>query len=171
MLFINWWRADETTLALLMIAVGLIGFTKARKLPWRTARVGIRIVSAPVAGVGILPGLLLSLTRLSGCESVSPPIYSPSGQVAVRIYGLDEGATGYALDVRVFWSRGIMQANVFTAPWQAVEPADIHWISGSELRIEYHGEPSGNDIYCGSTPVVKLRKSEAGIARTAMWAN
>ena len=156
MLFINWWRVSETSLALLLIAAGVIGFGKAGKLPRRIARLGIRVVCVPVAVVGTLLGLLLLLASVSGCESISEPIYSPSGQVAARIYGFDEGATGYATDVRVFWARGLRRANVFTAPWEAVEPTDIHWISNSELRIEYHGEPSANNIYCGSTSVVKI---------------
>ena len=156
MLFVNWWLLGEITLGLLMIATGVIGFRKAGRLPGRIARVGIRTVCVSVAGVGTLLGLFLLLTAASGCESVSVPIYSPSRQIAVRIYGFDEGATGYATDVKVFWARGLRQANVFTAPWEAVEPADIHWISDSELRIEYHGESSANNIYCRSTAVVKI---------------
>lgn len=156
MLFINWWLVGETTLALLMIAAGVIGFGKAGKLPRRIARLGIRVVCVPVATVGTLLGLLLLLTTMSGCESISEPIYSPSRRVAARIYGFDEGATGYTTDVRVFWARGLRQSNVFTAPWEAVEPADIHWISNSELKIKYHGESSGNDIYCRNTSVVKI---------------
>jgi hypothetical protein len=156
MVFVNWWLVGETTLALLMIAAGVIGFGKAGKLPQRIARLGIRVACAPLAMAGTLLGLLLLLTTMSGCESVSEPIYSPSGRVAVRIYDFDEGATGYATDVRVFWTRGLRKANVFTAPWAAVQPADIHWISNSELKIEYHGGPSANDIYCRNTSVVKI---------------
>lgn len=156
MLFINWWLVGETTLALLMIAAGVIALNKANRFPRQIARFGIRMVCLPVAGLGTLLGLLFLLARFSGCESVSSPIYSPSGQIAARIYGLDEGATGYATNVRVFWAKGLRQANVFTAPWEAVEPADIHWISDSELRIDYHGESSPNSIYCRSTTAVKI---------------
>jgi len=35
MLFVNWWLVGEATLALLMIASGVIGFAKAGKLSGR----------------------------------------------------------------------------------------------------------------------------------------
>jgi len=73
MLFVNWWPVGQTTLALLLISAGVIGFQKARKLPRRTVRFGFRIVCVAVAGVGTLRGLLLLHARASGCESVSGP--------------------------------------------------------------------------------------------------
>jgi hypothetical protein len=156
MLFINWWVVSEATLALLMFAGGVIGFRKARKLPQRVTRFGIRLGCVSVAGAGTFLGLLLLLTTASGCETISTPIYSPSGRMAVRIYDFDEGATGGATSVRVFWARGFRQANVFSAGWEAVRPADIHWISDSEMRIEYRGDAPANGIYCGSAAVVKI---------------
>jgi hypothetical protein len=156
MVFINWSLVGETTLALLMIAAGVIGLAKARNLPQRIARIGVRVACVPVAAMGTLLGLLLFLTMASGCESVSAPIYSPSGRIAVRIYYFDAGATGGGTYVRLFWARGFRQANVFSAPWEAVEPANIYWVGDSEMRIEYSGGASAHDVYCASTTVVKI---------------
>ena len=49
MLFV-WWLVGETTLALLLISTGVIGFERAKKLPRRTVRIGIRIVPWPWPG-------------------------------------------------------------------------------------------------------------------------
>lgn len=156
MVFINWWMVSETTLALFMIAGGVIGFRKARKLSQRLARFGIRLVCVPLAGMGTLLGLLLLLTTASGCESVSAPMYSPSGRAAVRIYDLDGGAVGGDTSVEVFWVRGFRQANVFTGPWKAVEPADIHWIGDSEMSISYRADAPADQYHCTTTAVVKI---------------
>jgi hypothetical protein len=156
MMFINWWVVGETTLALLMITIGVIGFRKARTFRRWVARFGIRLVCVPLAGMGTLFGLLLLLTTASGCESVSAPIFSPSGRTAVRIYDVDGGATGGDTSVEVFWARGFRQANVFSGPWKAVEPADIHWISDSEVRINYRADGPADEYYCKSTAVVKI---------------
>lgn len=129
MLFVNWWLVAETTLVLLVIAAGVVGFTKARNLRQRVLRIGVRTVCVPVAGVGTLFGLLLLLTTISGCESVSAPIYSPSGRTAARLYYFDAGATGGGTFVRLFRVRGLKQEKVFSAPWEAVEAGDIRWIS------------------------------------------
>jgi len=80
MLFVNWWLVGEATLALLKIASGVIGFAKAGKLSGKWA-IWNPCPVLPVAAVGTLPGLLLMLTTVSGCESASEPIYSLSGQV------------------------------------------------------------------------------------------
>ncbi len=156
MLFINWWMVGETALAIFMIAVGVIGFRRAGKLHRGLARFGIRLMSVPLAGVGTLFGLLLFTTYASGCESVSAPIYSPSGQRAVRIYDIDEGATGGSTSVDVYWARGFQRANVFSGPWKAVESTDIHWISDSELRIDYHADEPADDFHCGGAAGVKI---------------
>ena len=50
MLFV-WWLVGETTVALLLISTGVIGFERTKKL-LRTVRFGIRIVRVTVAGVG-----------------------------------------------------------------------------------------------------------------------
>jgi hypothetical protein len=155
MLFINWWIVGGTILALLMIAAGVVGLGKAKNLTRRTARFGVQIVSVPVAVAGILLALLLLLPTMSGCERVSAPIYSPSGRIAVRVYDFDEGATGGAASVEVFWARGFRRSNVFSAPWEAVEPSGIHWISDSEMTIEYSGG-AADHIYCASTAAVKI---------------
>ena len=156
MVFINWWVVSETTLALLMMAAGVIGFTKASKVPQRLARFGIRLVSLPLAGIGTLFVLLLLLATVSGCESASAPIYSPSGRIATRIYNLDGGALGGNTYVEVFWARGFRQAQVFGGPWKAVEPSDVHWTGDSEMRIDYRADSPADAYYCRSTAVVKI---------------
>lgn len=154
MLFINWWLVGEFTLALLMIAGGVIGLRKARNQPVRLARVAIRLVCVPLMGLGTLAGLLLFLITVSGCERSSAPIYSPSGRIAVRVYNLDGGATDGSTSVDMFWAKGFRRTNIFTGPWGAVEPSDIHWISDSEMTIST--DVTAHQYYCGSTAVVKI---------------
>lgn len=50
MLFVNRWLVGEIMVALLMIAAGVIGFGKARRLHARIARIGIRIFQLPEWG-------------------------------------------------------------------------------------------------------------------------
>jgi hypothetical protein len=156
MLFIDWEIVGETTLALLLIAGGVIGFRSARKLRWRTARFGIRLMCMPLAGAGTLLGLLLLLSTFSGCESISAPIYSPSLRAAVRVENFDYGATGGDTSVEVYWARGFRDAEVFSGAWKAVEPADVHWISESELRIDYRADGATDEHHCRSTAAVKI---------------
>ena len=156
MLFVNWWLVGETTLAVLMIAAGAIGFRKVKKLPLSITRFGVRLVCVPIAATGILLGLLLLVTRLSGCESVSSPIYSPSRRVAARVYDYDEGATGGGTQVKLFWAQGLRQANVFAGPWKAVEPQDVYWISDSELMLSYRADAPSDQYACKGTSAVHL---------------
>jgi len=155
MVFLNWWTVGLTMVALLMVASGAVGLGKAGGLRYRAARVGVRTVSIPVAGLGALLGLLLLLTWASGCETTSAPIYSPSGRAAVRIYDIDGGATDGDTGVEIRWARGFRQANVFSGPWKSVEPADVRWVGDSELRIAYRAL-TGYEYYCRSTPTVKV---------------
>jgi hypothetical protein len=155
MVFINWWTAGLTAIALLMIAAGAVGLRKAGGLRDRAARIGIRTVSFPAAALGALLGLLLLLTWASGCETFSAPIYSPSGRAAVRIYDIDGGATDGDTGVEVRWAKGFRQAGVFSGPWKSVEPADVRWIGNSELRIAYRAL-TGYKYSCRSTSAVKV---------------
>lgn len=156
MLFINWWLMTESTVALLMISAGIIGLSKVKNQTRSLARVGIRLICIPLTGLGTLVGLLLLLVTTSGCEKRSSPIYSPSGHVAVRVYDFDEGATGGGTSVEMFWARGFRQATVFTGPWKAVEPGDIHWVSDSEMTLSYRADAPGDQYYCTSAAVVKI---------------
>ena len=156
MVFVNWWLVGETTLAVLLIAAGSVGFAKAKILPQRILTLGVRAVCVPVAGLGTILGLLLLLETVSGCKTVSAPIYSPSGRTAARLYYFDVGATGGGTYVRLFWARGFRQQKVFSAPWRAAGASEIRWISDSEMTIEYSGGAAAHDIYCASTSAVKI---------------
>lgn len=96
------------------------------------------------------------LVGISGCENKSAPIYSPSERFSVRIYDVDEGAAGGDTSVELFWAKGSSQSQVFAGPWKAVEPADIHWIGDSELRINYRASIPADSYKCISTAVVKV---------------
>ena len=109
MMFINWWVACEFLLALVAIAVGVIGFVKAKRLSLRFARWGVKILCLPLSGLGILFLLLLLLVSFSGYEKDSSPIYSPSGKNAIRIKNFDEGATGGESIVTLYWAKGFRQ--------------------------------------------------------------
>ena len=160
MMFFDWWIVGEIVLALLMIAAGVFGFRKARKLHQRFARFGLRLVSLPLAGVGTLFALLLiSITIFSkmwGCEKDSAPIYSPSGDLAARVENTDEGATGGETYVVLYWEHGLRLETVYYGPWASVEPKDIRWVSDSELAIHYAYAVSGDGYYCKSSRNVSV---------------
>ncbi|MGP8270028.1 MAG: hypothetical protein ACLQLH_08175 [Terracidiphilus sp.] len=154
MMFFDLWIVGEIILALLMIAAGVFGFKKARKLHHRFARFGLRLVSMPLAGVGTVFALLLIsiliFSRMWGCEKDSAPIYSPSGDLAVRVENTDEGALGGETYVVLYWAHGIRIETVYFGPWASVEPKDVRWVSDSELAIQYAYTFSGDGYYCKS---------------------
>jgi hypothetical protein len=156
MLFANWWIVGEYTLAFLMIGSGAIAFYKAKNQSRPLARVGIRLFTIPLIGLGTLSGLLLTLIELSGCESHSVPIYSPSEHSAIVVYDLDEGATGGSTSVELFWAKGLRQANIFVGPWKCVEPDDIHWVNDSKVNLFYQADGPQNEYQCKSTSVVRV---------------
>ena len=160
MVFINWWTVGEIILALLMIATGVFGFRKARRLHQPFARFGVRLVSVPLAGVGTLFALLLLsltiLTRMWGCEKDSAPIYSPSGDLAARVENSDEGATGGETYVVLYWAHGLRTKTVYFGPSASVEPKDVRWVSDSTLAIQYAYKVSGDGYYCEGSHTRRL---------------
>jgi len=160
MMFFNWWVVGEAILALLMIGAGVGGFRKARRLPQRLARIGVRLISVPLAGVGTLLALLLFsatiLVRMLGCQSNSAPIYSPSRDLVARVENSDEGATGGETYVVLYWAHGLRNKTVYFGPWASVEPNDVRWLSDSKLAIQYSYTVSGDGYFCKSTPNVSV---------------
>ena len=159
--FFDWWIVGELILALLVVAGGVFGYRKARKLQQRIARFSVRLITLPIAGAGsLLAILLLSVmifSKMLGCEKDSAPLYSPSRNLAARVENADEGATGGETYVVLYWAHGLRSETVYCGPWASVEPKDIRWVSNSELAIQYSYSLSGNDgYYCKSPSSVRV---------------
>jgi hypothetical protein len=150
MIFFNWGIIGfyAVLLAILLASGGVI--RAARK--WRRSlRVTATILSWPFAVLAIL---LLGLELLtSGCETDSPPIYSPDHRKAAVIHTDDYGATGGDTFVEVFSHHGFSSTQVYWGEWESVRTEDIHWAGDRELVIT-HDEPM---YQCGSTATATVR--------------
>jgi hypothetical protein len=154
MLIFNWWITGEWIVALTMVLLAIFGLRFAGKLRALALRVVVRIASVALGLVGSLLALLLF--AVSGCESHSAPIYSPSGTMAARIENADEGATGGQTLVELYWAHGFERETVYDGGWKSVEPSDIKWTNDSELKILYSGGYAADSFQCKSTAGVKV---------------
>jgi hypothetical protein len=149
MFFIEWWLVGRFCLSLLMIAAAafLIGSARTRRtrtrslLPW---------FSWPLALLGTLFFLLNVLA--AGCQSDSPPAYSPDGKMAARVRTFDEGILGSASDIDLFRAHGLSSGLIFDGPWQSVNASSLRWKSDNRLEILYQE----NVFYCASVFGVRV---------------
>ncbi len=88
--------------------------------------------------MALLSSLFFGLTLLAiGCQSYGKPLYSPNGKLAVRTENSDEGGLGGATSVVIYRWHGFNTSRVYDGSFLSVEDKDLHWISDSELHIDY----------------------------------
>jgi uncharacterized membrane protein len=76
--------------------------------------------------------------------------------MAARIENADEGATGGSTDVELFWTHGFKEKTIYQGGWKSVEPADIQWMSNTEVAIRYNSGYSADSYKCASATTVKV---------------
>lgn len=126
---------------------------------------------ARIAMIGL--GSLSSLALLIiGCETIwtsttnSNPIFSPDHKSAVRVIVDDAGALGGDTAVDVYTNHGFKNGTILAGDWKIVEAKDIHWLSNTEILIEYDATSGShqpdckrfNDIHVICQPLVTLNR-------------
>jgi hypothetical protein len=151
MVFIDYRHILIFMVPITLILLGMGGHWVARRKKGSPVWTVARFVTVGFASLG---GLLLFVV---GCVAVftktvnSMPIYSEDRRHAARVTDFDAGATGGDTSVTVYASYGFQNKVVMSGGWKAVETQDIHWLSNSELLIEYpadtgYGSPACNNF-------------------------
>jgi hypothetical protein len=154
MLLIDWWFFVALTVGAIIVFTSIYGFRLTKKIANRPLRFAVRLICVPLGAITSL--LMLLLTAASGSVSHSPPIYSPSGNLAARIENADEGATGGSTSVELYWAHGFEKKDVYLGGWKSVEPSDIQWVGNTELTIRYASGYNADTLHCTSTASVKV---------------
>jgi len=154
MLAIEWRSVAILITEMLVTALAIYGLNKSKKIRSHV----LRFVGLLFCGLVSLLGsfLIVAFLALSGCDTHSALIYSPSGRIAARTNDWDTGATGGGTFVTLHWARGFRSQRVYSGGWKSVVPSDIKWINDSDLTIYYDARYDPLSGPCTSTPEVKV---------------
>jgi hypothetical protein len=150
MFFVEWWIVRRFVFSILLFFGSLLCATLVRRKR-RLLRLPVQILSVPVALLGLL--FVILNYAATGCRSYSNPIYSPDHKSAVRIMVADVGALGGSTDVELFTLHGFNTYTIFSGGSAAVKAEDVHWVSSSELVVQYFGTQYGGQ----DTSAVKVQ--------------
>jgi hypothetical protein len=154
MVFVEWRLVQIISGCLLLTGLSVWGLRYARKLSRVTSRIGLRLICIPIGALASL--FVLLLVAGSGCTGHSSPIYSPSKKMAVRITDFDEGATGGATSVDLYWANGFREKSLYSGGWKSVEPSDVQWKSDTELLIRYDASYPADNYHFTTVDAVKI---------------
>jgi len=157
-MFYSWPEIRFWLLAAGVFVTGAAAFHKVRtRRP--LIRVPIRIASFLTCFVSFTVMSFALLVLVSGCNSHSEPLLSPSGDKAARVETDDEGATGGNSGVALYSHHGFDVHTVMYGSWRGVNRDDLRWVGDSALEIKYEGR----DARCSDTSevhVICIHRSE-----------
>jgi hypothetical protein len=117
-------------------------------------RVSTRIVTFLTCIASFIAMSLALIGLVSGCNTHSEPLLSPSGDKAARVEMVDGGATGGGSGVAIYSHHGLSVNTVMYGAWHGVDRNDLRWIGDSTLEIMHDGnaqfcsDASGVHVVC-----------------------
>jgi hypothetical protein len=156
MLTPHFWEIVDNLLLFAAVPISLWGFIYFKKKRSAVLRIAGQTFSAITASLFGLILLLLILGKLMGCDGDGPSaaIYSPDHTKAVFLESDDEGATGGGTGADLYSHHGLSTISIYYGGWKTIQEKDVHWLSNSELKIEYKSDAP--PVMCQSSKTVKV---------------
>jgi hypothetical protein len=157
MLTPNFWELACNLLyvaAFLLSVWGFVYFKKKRPVMLRIAGQTFSVITASLFGFLIL---LLICWKLLGCDHgdmTSAALYSPDHTRAVFLETFDAGAMGGGTSAELYSHYGFSKTLIYVGNWRSLEEQNVHWLSNSELKIEYYSDTAPE--MCQSTKTVRV---------------
>jgi hypothetical protein len=151
------WEIIYKLLYLAAFLLSLWGFVYFKRKRPAVLRIAGQSFSAVIASIFGLIILLMVFGYLMGCgkaDTTSSAIYSPDHTQAVFLMTYDYGATGGETTATLYSHHGLGQTFIYDGEWQTVQEKNIHWLSNSELQIQY--ESGYPPVRCQSSKAVKV---------------
>lgn len=156
MIFINYRFTLVLLTPLFLILLGGWIYQLMRRKTNSGAWLAARVVAIGIMSLGGL--LLLMVGCAAGFNKTInyAPVYSNDHRYAARVSDFDGGALGGNTEVTLFTDGGFRNKDVLYGGWKIVEAQDVHWISNSELLIEYPTDTGWDPPACSNFKDIKV---------------